>query len=40
MLLMGRKEDNVAKAMKLVEHPELIRNIDIAAHIDHGKNHT
>ena len=34
---MGRKEDNVAKAMKLVEHPELIRNIDIAAHIDHGK---
>lgn len=34
---MGRKEENVAKAMKLVEHPELIRNIDIAAHIDHGK---
>ncbi|AAT43002.1 elongation factor EF-2 [Picrophilus oshimae] len=34
---MGRKEDNIAKAMKLIEIPERIRNIDIAAHIDHGK---
>ncbi|KQB35787.1 elongation factor EF-2, partial [Acidiplasma aeolicum] len=34
---MGRKEDNIAKAMKLIENPERIRNIDIAAHIDHGK---
>ncbi len=34
---MGRKEDNIAKAMKLIEIPDRIRNIDIAAHIDHGK---
>ncbi len=34
---MGRKEDNIAKAMKLIERPERIRNMGIAAHIDHGK---
>ncbi|MDS0257124.1 elongation factor EF-2 [Thermoplasmatales archaeon AK] len=34
---MGRKEDNIAKAMKLIEQPERIRNMGIAAHIDHGK---
>ncbi len=34
---MGRKEDNIAKAMKLIEKPVQIRNMGIAAHIDHGK---
>ena len=34
---MGRKEDNIAKAMKLIENPVQIRNMGIAAHIDHGK---
>ncbi len=34
---MGRKEDNIAKAATLVNKPDSIRNIDIAAHIDHGK---
>lgn len=34
---MGRKEDNIAKAMKLIEIPVKIRNMGIAAHIDHGK---
>ncbi len=34
---MGRKEDNIAKAMKLIENPSKIRNMGIAAHIDHGK---
>ncbi|MHB8604539.1 MAG: elongation factor EF-2 [Thermoplasmatota archaeon] len=34
---MGRKEDNIAKARELMHKPEFIRNIDIAAHIDHGK---
>ncbi len=34
---MGRKEDNIAKARTIMHTPEFIRNIDIAAHIDHGK---
>ena len=34
---MGRKEDNIAKARELMHRPDFIRNIDIAAHIDHGK---
>ncbi len=34
---MGRKEDNIAKASLLVNKPDRIRNIGIAAHIDHGK---
>ena len=34
---MGRKEDNIEKASLLVNKSESIRNIGIAAHIDHGK---
>jgi elongation factor 2 len=34
---MGRKEDNIAKASLLVTKTDSIRNIGIAAHIDHGK---
>ncbi|MCL6089485.1 MAG: elongation factor EF-2 [Candidatus Thermoplasmatota archaeon] len=34
---MGRKEDNIAKAMKLIENAQRVRNMGIAAHIDHGK---
>jgi elongation factor 2 len=34
---MGRKEDNIEKATKLIERPDRIRNMGIAAHIDHGK---
>ncbi len=34
---MGRKEDNVKKAQKLIHKKEFIRNIGTAAHIDHGK---
>jgi len=34
---MGRKEDNVKKAQHLRKQLELIRNIGIVAHIDHGK---
>jgi len=34
---MGRKEDNIAKAKDLMNKLEYIRNIGIAAHIDHGK---
>lgn len=34
---MGRKEDNIEKARNIIEHPDYIRNIGIAAHIDHGK---
>lgn len=34
---MGRKEENIAKATKLIQISDRIRNIGIAAHIDHGK---
>jgi len=34
---MGRKEDNIAKAKNLMNKLTRIRNIGIAAHIDHGK---
>jgi len=34
---MGRKEEMIKKIMKLMGQAEKIRNIDIAAHIDHGK---
>jgi elongation factor 2 len=34
---MGRKEENVKKAFRLMEKPKQIRNIGIVAHIDHGK---
>ncbi len=34
---MGRREDNVKLAQDLMDKPKFIRNIGIAAHIDHGK---
>ena len=34
---MGRREDNIREAQKIMDKPEFIRNIGIAAHIDHGK---
>src|SRR5688572_21443151 len=34
---MGRKEDNIAKAVGVMANLDQIRNIAIAAHIDHGK---
>ncbi len=34
---MGRKEDNIRKALKIMREVELIRNIGTVAHIDHGK---
>ncbi|UCH87913.1 MAG: elongation factor EF-2 [Thermoplasmata archaeon] len=34
---MGRKEDNIKRAQKVMDKHEFIRNIGIAAHIDHGK---
>jgi elongation factor 2 len=34
---MGRREDNIREAQKIMDKPEYIRNIGIAAHIDHGK---
>ena len=34
---MGRKEDNIQKASEIMKDITRIRNIGIAAHIDHGK---
>jgi elongation factor 2 len=34
---MGRKEENIAKATTIMKKRDMIRNIGIAAHIDHGK---
>jgi len=34
---MGRKEDNIRIASKLMKTPQYVRNIGTAAHIDHGK---
>ncbi len=34
---MGRREDNIRKAQTIMDKPLYIRNIGIAAHIDHGK---
>lgn len=34
---MGRKEDNIAKATEVMHVRDKIRNLCIAAHIDHGK---
>jgi len=34
---MGRKEENIEKATALMNKLDRIRNIGIAAHIDHGK---
>jgi len=34
---MGRKEDNIKKAQSIMDKQKFIRNIGIAAHIDHGK---
>ena len=34
---MGRKEDNIKKATEVMHDLPQIRNLCIAAHIDHGK---
>lgn len=34
---MGRKEDNIARATEVMHKRDKIRNLAIAAHIDHGK---
>ena len=34
---MGRKEDNIARATEVMNKRDKIRNLAIAAHIDHGK---
>ena len=34
---MGRKEDNIKRATEVMRNRERIRNLAIAAHIDHGK---
>ena len=35
---MGRKEDNIKKATEVMHILPQIRNLCIAAHIDHGKS--
>ena len=37
LISMGRKEDNIKRAKDLMNKLDYIRNIGIAAHIDHGK---
>ena len=34
---MGRKEENIKKAKTLMHQLDKIKNIGVAAHIDHGK---
>ena len=34
---MGRKEDNIKRATEVMHELDQIRNLCIAAHIDHGK---
>ncbi len=34
---MGRKEDNIERAKDVMHQRERVRNLAIAAHIDHGK---
>ena len=34
---MGRKEDNINRATEVMHDRDRIRNLAIAAHIDHGK---
>ena len=34
---MGRKEDNIGRATEVMNQRDKIRNLAIAAHIDHGK---
>jgi elongation factor 2 len=34
---MGRREENIKRARDLMNKLDQVRNIDIAAHIDHGK---
>ena len=36
-VIMGRKEDNIKKATEVMNILPQIRNLCIAAHIDHGK---
>lgn len=35
--IMGRRKKIVQECEKLMDKPEQIRNIAIAAHVDHGK---
>jgi len=37
MIQMGRKEELIKRSLELMGKPDSIRNIGIAAHIDHGK---
>jgi elongation factor 2 len=36
-MILGRKEENIKKAMNIINKLELVRNIGTIAHIDHGK---